>query len=148
MIREFTQTDLDCVMEIWLNTNLKAHNFIPEEYWKRNFTAVKEMLPQAEIYVYEDDVTCQISGFIGILNNYVAGLFVKEDAQSNGIGKLLLDRVKKFYSEISLNVYQKNERAVSFYLRENFTVQAERIDDRTNEKELLMIWKSQNRVDF
>ena len=55
MIRKFSENDLNSVMEIWLNANLNAHFFISKEYWKRNFDAVKEMLPQAEIYVYEDE---------------------------------------------------------------------------------------------
>lgn len=47
---------------------------------------VREMLPLAEIYVYEDDYTKQIDGFIGLNNDYIEGLFVKETMQSKGIG--------------------------------------------------------------
>ena len=42
---------------------------------------VKKILPQAEIYVYEDNVTKEINGFIGLTDNYIAGLFVKKDMQ-------------------------------------------------------------------
>ena len=42
-------------MQIWLAVNSKAHNFIPEEYWTDNYPMVEKMLPEAEIYVYEDD---------------------------------------------------------------------------------------------
>ena len=35
-----------------MDTNIKAHNFIPAEYWKSNFKSVKEALLQAEVYVY------------------------------------------------------------------------------------------------
>ena len=35
-----------------LDTNIKAHNFIPAEYWKSNFKSVKEALLLAEVYVY------------------------------------------------------------------------------------------------
>lgn len=36
-------------MEIWLNENIKAHNFIPEEYWKNNYEYVKEILHNSEM---------------------------------------------------------------------------------------------------
>ena len=45
--------------DIWLKTNLKAHDFIPEQYWTSNYESVKEMMLQAEVYVYEDDKMIQ-----------------------------------------------------------------------------------------
>ena len=140
MIRTFRKDDLNNVLQIWLDTNIKAHNFIPEEYWTENYAVVKEMLPQAEIYVYEDDDMHQILGFIGLSNNYIAGIFVRGDVQSKGIGKQLLDYVKKTKTALHLNVYQKNARAVSFYQREHFAIQSENFDDSTNEKEFIMNW--------
>jgi len=127
-------------MRIWLTANIKAHNFIPKEYWENHYAAVKEILPQAEVYVYEDDDTRQITGFIGLTNNYIAGIFIKEAAQSKGIGKRLLDYVKGIKADLSLSVYQKNVRAVSFYQRERFIIQSEHIDENTNEKEFAMDW--------
>ena len=44
MIREFKRDDINKVADIWLDTNIKAHNFIPAEYWKSNFKSVKEVL--------------------------------------------------------------------------------------------------------
>ena len=31
MIREFKRDDINKVADIWLDTNIKAHNFIPAE---------------------------------------------------------------------------------------------------------------------
>lgn len=56
MIRELQKKDIDRVADIWLDTNLKAHYFIPARYWTSNFELVKEMLLQAEVYVYEKDL--------------------------------------------------------------------------------------------
>ena len=140
MIRTFRESDLSAVMEIWLDTNIKAHNFISKEYWTGNYRRVKEILPKAEIYVYEDNAANLVIGFIGLTDNYIEGLFVKETAQSKGIGKQLLDHVKSIKSNVSLSVYQKNIRAVRFYQREQFRIQFGKIDDNTNEKEFLMTW--------
>ena len=79
MIRKMNQEELNKVMNIWLETNIKAHNFIPAEYWENNFELVKGLISQAEIYIYENNKS--ISGFIGMNSNYVAGIFVKEKEQ-------------------------------------------------------------------
>ena len=37
MIRTYRESDLPVVMEIWLDTNIKAHSFISKEYWISNY---------------------------------------------------------------------------------------------------------------
>lgn len=140
MIRQYNEGDLDAVMQIWLYTNIRAHNFISSDYWQSNFDMVKEMLPHAEIYVHEDDCAKRIDGFIGLDDDYIEGIFVKETIQSKGIGKQLLNHAKEFQSKLKLRVYQRNEKAIKFYLREKFSIQSESVDDNTGEKEFVMIW--------
>lgn len=139
MIRRFKISDIERVMQIWLDVNTQTHNFISESYWEDNFDSVKNILPQAEIYVYEAD--SDIQGFIGLKDNYIAGIFVDENMQSKGIGKQLLDFVKGIKNSLTLQVYTKNERAVKFYERENFKIHEEKTDENTKEHELLMLWK-------
>lgn len=140
MIRKLQKTDINRVADIWLKTNLKTHYFIPEQYWTNNYEVVKEMLPQAEVYVYEDDKIIQ--GFIGINDEYIEGIFVSDEMQSCGIGKMLLDYIKDKKDRLQLKVYQKNVRAMSFYQREGFTIQSEEMDEFTREKEYVMNWES------
>ena len=140
MIRTFSENDLTSVMQIWLDTNIKAHSFISQNYWIENYENVKNILPQAVIYVYEDDNTNQIDGFLGLTNDYIEGLFVREAIQSKGIGKQLLNYAKEIKSSLRLSVYQKNARAISFYKREQFVICSENNDERTNEKEFIMTW--------
>ena len=140
MIRKLQKVDINRVADIWLKTNLKAHFFIPEQYWISNYEFVKEMLPQAEVYVYEDDK--MIQGFIGVSDEYIEGIFVSDEMQSRGIGKMLLDYIKDKKDKLQLKVYQKNVRAMSFYQREGFTIQSESMDEFTGEKEYVMNWES------
>lgn len=69
------------------------------------------------------------------------GVIVEKNMRSKGIGKQLLNYVKKLKDEIHLSVYPKNYKAISFYQGEDFVIQSESIDNDTNEKELLMSWK-------
>ena len=140
MIRKLQKVDINRVADIWLKTNLKAHFFIPEQYWISNYEFVKEMLPQAEVYVYEDDK--MIQGFIGVSDEYIEGIFVSDEMQSCGIGKMLLDYIKDKKDKLQLKVYQKNVREMSFYQREGFTIQSEEMDEFTGEKEYVMNWES------
>lgn len=139
MIRELREEDVNKVAEIWLDTNIKSHDFIPAQYWKSNFESVKEALLQAEVYVYEHDGAIQ--GFIGLSDAYVEGLFVSDEMQSQGIGKLLLDFAKEKRMKLHLNVYQKNIRAINFYQREDFEIRGEGLDEATGEKDYEMIWQ-------
>ena len=139
MIRELRKTDINRVADIWLKTNLKAHSFISEQYWISNYERVKEMLPQAEVYVYEDDK--MIHGFLGVRDEYIEGIFVSAEMQSQGIGKILLNYVKGKRNKLILNVYQKNTRAISFYQREGFEIQYSGLDEATGEKDYVMAWQ-------
>lgn len=138
MIRKFNINELEIVMEIWLNTNIEAHDFVNTSYWQRNYDMVRNMFPDASIFVYEDND--QIQGYIGLMDNYIAGMFINSSSQSKGIGKGLLNYAKDINSELLLKVYKKNVRAVKFYLRENFKVLKEQIDENTDEVELVMKW--------
>jgi putative acetyltransferase len=138
MIRKFETKDLSEVMELWLSTNMQAHDFIYKDYWVGNFDIIKGILPDAEVYVYELDE--KIKAFVGIDKGYIAGIFVSYEMQSKGIGKQLLEKAKEFYSELSLTVYQKNVKAVNFYKREQFMIKQEQIDKNTSEIEYLMVW--------
>lgn len=140
MIRKLQNVDINKVADIWLKTNLEAHDFIPGQYWTSNYEAVKKMLPQAEVYVYEDNKIIQ--GFVGVRDEYIEGIFVSDKMQSHGIGKALLDYIKDKKARLQLNVYQKNVRAMSFYQREGFTIQSEGLDEFTGEKEYVMEWNS------
>jgi putative acetyltransferase len=141
MIRKFEINELKAVMQIWLKTNIAAHDFISESYWQGNYEAVEKMLPDATIFVYEENHI--ILGFIGLSESYIAGIFIDADSQSKGIGKALLDYVKKSYTELSLQVYKKNSGAVRFYIREGFAVSKEQVDENTTETEFVMNWKKQ-----
>lgn len=138
MIRKFKKNDINDVMKIWKNENIKAHKFIPNEYWESNYKYVKEILPVAEIYVYVIEKT--IIGFIGLNKNYIEGIFIDTNNQGNGIGTLLLNKVKERQNTLTLNVYKKNTHAIHFYKKNGFIITNENIDENTGELEYTMVW--------
>lgn len=144
MIREFQISDTQIVMQLWLAGNEDAHSFIAKEYWKANFEEVEKQLLKADIFVY--DLNGEIKGFIGLMDEYIAGIFVDKAYRSQGIGRQLLEYVKQLHSTLSLNVYQKNERALRFYRENRFTIVSKQNDEHTGEIEFTMIW-NKNKVE-
>lgn len=141
MIRLINEHDIDKVMEIWLNANIKAHDFIDKNYWIDNYDLVKnEYLPNSKIYVYEEEEL--IKGFIGIINSsFIGGLFVVIESQNKGIGGKLLDKVKDKIDNLSLTVYKDNINAIQFYKKNGFKIVVEEIDEDTNKVQLIMEYK-------
>lgn len=138
MIRKFENNDINNILKIWESENIKAHNFIPKEYWKSNYNFVKEALPNAEIYVYT--IKEKIVGFVGLNGNYIEGIFIDTNNQSNGVGTSLLNKVKENRNNLILNVYKKNIKAINFYKKNNFIMTGEQLDKNTNELEYTMTW--------
>lgn len=139
MIRKFIDGDINDVMDIWLDSNIFAHSFISEDYWRKNFEFVKQALPKAQVYVYEENG--EICGFIGMSDDYVEGIFVRTDKRGAGIGTKLLETAKEIKNEIFLGVYCKNKSAVNFYKNQGFVIVDENTDNDTSEAEYTMGWK-------
>lgn len=140
MIRDFKNSDIDAIMQIWLEENIKAHSFVPKEYWERNYDYVKSILPNAEIYVYTNQN--ETVGFIGLNGSYIEGIFVKSGSRHKGIGTALLNTAKLKNRELMLNVYKKNTKAFNFYQKNGFKILEENIDMETNEQEYTMKWEN------
>ena len=51
MIRKFRENDLPSIMQIWVDSNVEVHSFIPEKYWMDNFEIVKDILQIGRAHV-------------------------------------------------------------------------------------------------
>ena len=141
MIRRPDTQDLDTVSAIWLDANREAHAFIPASYWLGHLEEVRAALAQAEVWVFEAEARAEISGFIGLQGDYIAGIFVRREARSGGVGRQLLDHVKAGRRQLRLEVYRENLPASAFYRRGGVQDLEEGVDPETGEAELLMEWR-------
>lgn len=138
MIRNLKSSDIDNVMDIWIKSTIKAHNFISKEYWQNNCDTVKNVyIPMSDTFVYEDEEG--IKGFISIINNeFIGALFVDIDFQGSGIGKKLINYVMDKYKELILAVYKENKASVEFYINRGFKIVKEQINDDSGHSEYIM----------
>lgn len=126
--------------QLWLDTSLAAHSFIDAAYWSANKQAVEsQYLPSSEVHICVQKGS--VVGFIAMVDNYLAALFIDESCQGSGCGKLLLDHAKSTRDTITLNVFARNEKATAFYRKQGFSIQSEQIDEPTGELEYVMIWQ-------
>ena len=138
MIRKLNEADIDKVMDIWMKSTIKAHDFISKEYWQNNYNTVKEVyIPMSETFVYKD--VQGIKGFISVINNeFIGALFVDIDFQGNGIGKQLIDYAVSKYEKLQLAVYKENKKSVEFYINRGFKIIEEQINDDSKHVEYIM----------
>lgn len=139
-IRKIASEDIKEVVDLWFQTSVQAHSFISPDYWKENRELMaKQYLPDSESYVAVKNGI--IVGFVSMVENYLAAIFVQVNMQGYGIGKMLLSHVKKKRDTIRLKVYKKNSNSIQFYLKHGFIVLSEDTDECTDEIECLMEWK-------
>ncbi|HKL08999.1 MAG TPA: GNAT family N-acetyltransferase [Bacteroidales bacterium] len=138
-IRKFTSNDIQPLVELWYLVSVEAHHFISPLLWESHKKDMAEKhLPQSETYIAVRNN--EIVGFISMVNNYLAALFVKNDWQGKGIGTALLNFIKKKRKNIELKVFKKNSKSVNFYKQSGFTIIAEEVEENTHETELVMVW--------
>ena len=126
-------------MKIWLDTNISAHSFVDKAHWEEAYDFVRSALPSSDLFIYQKRNV--ITGFIGITdNNYIAGLFVDEKYQSQGIGRELLNFCKQLYSRLELDVFIENNTAAHFYQRNGFAITSTKMNKDFNHKEYHMVW--------
>ncbi|MDR0954471.1 MAG: GNAT family N-acetyltransferase [Rikenellaceae bacterium] len=132
MIRMFTPADEDAVIRIWLDASKLAHDFVEPGFWESKEQAMRrEYLPTSRVWVYDDDLSGEVVGFLALKDHYVEALFVEPGRQGEGIGFQLLEKAKEKEPKIELSVYQENPASVAFYERQGFRIIGESIDPET-----------------
>lgn len=133
--------DIDAILEIWFKASLKAHDFIPADYWKNQLLPMRDQyLPLAENYVLKENHT--VLGFVSLLKseNILAALFIDPEQQGAGYGRRLVNFLKQQCNQLHLNVYAANTSTVSFYQKQGFKIINQGIDENTGQAELTMSW--------
>ena len=77
MIKKLDNLDFETIekiLNIWLNSNLEAHDFIKREYWIDNLDKVKKC---SQIQQFTCIIDNQIVGFFDLYEQYIAGLLLQ-----------------------------------------------------------------------
>ena len=142
MIRKWESENTVPLLSLWLESTTEAHPFIDPGYWKENESLVREVyLPSAETWVWEEN-GC-LRGFVSVMQSqFVGALFVAPAYIGKGIGRALLNFVQQRYDWLTLEVYQKNVRAVNFYHAQGFRIEDSAWQDDTQHPTWIMSWQA------
>ncbi|MNC08828.1 putative N-acetyltransferase YjaB [compost metagenome] len=143
MIRRLQPDEMDELIEIWLASTIQAHPFISENYWHESESIVRNVyIPQSATWVYQHQD--KMVGFISVLDSlFIGALFVSEPFIGKGMGQSLMKHVKQIYPSLSLEVYQKNQRAVHFYHRQGFRIEESAWQNETRHPTWIMSWQEE-----
>lgn len=119
-VRAYSDTaDRMRLADIWLEASRVGHPFLAEEDLLAQQAEVRDIyLPQAENWVAE--MNGQPAGFIGLIDNFIGGLFVDPGAHGLGLGKVLVLHAARLKGALEVEVYAGNASAVAFYQRMGF----------------------------
>ena len=146
MLKQFNKKDIDTIMKIWKDNNQKFQGFIGSQYWVDNYIQTKEEFLKNKIYIYTE--ADRILAYIAVDDNdNIFDIQVKPEIQREGIGKLLLEKVKKEHNSLFINVFEKNFGGVLFFKTAGFKKISEDIDKATEEKVYRMQWSSGTTLD-
>lgn len=140
MIRPATEADMESIVRLWLESSVQAHDFVSRTWWEDRVSDMRELyLPLSDVLIVAiDDASGKLVGFVALIENVLAALFVLPEWQGRGIGTRLLELVRKLRTELCLTVYARNKRAVDFYLKHGFVRTGRRIEAATGQTEWVM----------
>lgn len=133
MIRKHTTEDLDQIWDIWYKSSTIAHSFLNNDFVEKVKQDMRNIyIPGSDSWVYEKDG--EIIGFVSMIGNEIAGLFVLPNRQSQGIGTLLVDYVRKMHQELEVEVFEKNEIGRAFYKKYGFECEQQFFHEESNQE--------------
>lgn len=98
-------------------------------------------LPDSRTFVYQDESAESVCGFVSLVENYVAALFVHPTGRDK-VSDAAAAMGRSAIPTLELSVYAENKRAVRFYLREGFEIRQEQTDANTGRKELHLLLRN------
>lgn len=143
MIRRLQPDEMDELIAVWLASTIQAHPFISENYWHESESIVRNVyIPQSATWVYP--YQGKMVGFISVLDSlFIGALFVSEPFIGKGVGQALMEHAKALYPSLSLEVYQKNHRAVHFYHHQGFRIEESAWQTETHHPTWIMSWQAE-----
>lgn len=123
LIRPWQESDRPFLRTLFLHARREAWAWLDSSAWQlEDFDAATL---DEEIWVAEQDGHRLGFASVSTNDNFLHNLFVDPNYQSLGVGHVLLEHVQKtFTSTGSLKCLVKNERAVAFYQRHGWHIEA------------------------
>jgi putative acetyltransferase len=90
------------------------------------------LLPKSETWVCE--YNSEVVGFISLIGNEIAALFVQPEHHGIGLGRALVDKAFELHESLEVEVFEVNSIGLQFYFAYGFVAFLEKIHEITNKK--------------
>ena len=139
MLKQFDKKDIDILMKIWKDNNQMFQPFISDEYWANNYINFRDEFLADKIYVYTE--ATKILAFVALnQSDEIINIQVIPKIQREGIGKILIEKLKNENKNLIVRVYEKNNNAILFFKAMGFKKIDDFTDEAVNEKCYLLRW--------
>ena len=141
MIRKFETSDTDAVVRAYYQASKLAHPFLSEEFLRKVMRDIPEIyLPNTQTIVAEEGG--RVVGFLSLMGNEVAALFLDPAHHGKGLGRALMDRAVAEKGDLEVVVFEENAIGRAFYDRYGFRQIAEFPFEETGDPCLRLAYKS------
>lgn len=145
MLKKLKIDDIDYMMQFWKEEILKSdshqkNKIITDEYTNTRKKFI-ENISSTIVYTEEG----RIEGFISIdKSKNIWMIIVREEIRREGIGKILIESVKKENNKLTVCIDRKNEIAQKFFTNMGFKKVAEHNKESDNNKNLIYNWNKES----
>lgn len=137
VIRRYTPSDIDDVLDVWEAASRLAHPWMDEAFLAAERVNIRDThMTVAESWVWEEQGT--VRAFIALLGDEIGGLFVHPSHHRRGIGRALVQVAWRGRSALEVEVFEANHGGRAFYRDSGFNVVEERRDPATGHRVLRM----------
>lgn len=127
-IRAYRPEDQARLSAIWFAASSQAHAFLGVDCLNRQ----RQLIEETYLAAAETWVACRDGrplGFIGLLDDFIGGLFVDPAEQGLGVGRALVAHALALKGSLQLEVYASNPGAQAFYQRLGFLEYGRQAED-------------------
>jgi len=125
--------DLTGIMSSWENASKLAHPFLTEKFLDaERYNIPNVYLPNTDTWVA--DFNGVVIGFIALMGNEVAAIFVEPEHHGTGVGLSLMNKAQKIHGDLEVEVFNENSIGLKFYSSYGFSLLTEKIHALTGHK--------------
>ncbi len=136
-IRQYRPNDLIQLMEVWESANSAAHPFLSSDFVAQLRHDIPALyLPNTDTWVAT--IKNRLVGFISLMGNEVAALFLSPECHGCGIGSALTNHAQRLQGNLEDDVFESNSIGRKFYQRYGFQFISEYPHEPTGENVMRM----------
>ena len=122
VLKNITDEDVTSILQVWESSVRATHLFLTDE----NIVSLRPFVEEGVKFISNlaviRDRESTIQAFIGVQNNKIEMLFVKDTCRGKGLGKHLVNWAISTLNANFVDVNEQNEQGLGFYKYMGFKV--------------------------